>query len=237
MRRLPLVVLLWLSAAAALAVPVPPDPRRAELHKRWGETVDPDGECTFRLLDDRLHLAIPGKPHVLSAELGQTNGPRVLRDVDGDFAAEVRVSGPFPGDPRCLVPGRWAFYAAGLVLWQDDKNYARLERARILYPNGQWRGYPNWELRAGGVVARAGGVKDGALDSEKAVCLRLVRRGATVSAAYRQDGEGWQELPLIQVDFGAKVRVGVVAQQNTASGYEAIFEGLRVGPAGPVEPR
>jgi regulation of enolase protein 1 (concanavalin A-like superfamily) len=228
---------LSLTATATTAVPVRPNPQRAELHKHWGEPVDPDHDCTFRLVFDRLHLAIPGKPHVLAAELGQTNGPRVLRAVEGDFAAEVRVSGPIPADPRCLVPGRWAFYGTGLVLWQDDKNYVRLERACIHYPDGAWRGYPNWECRSGGAVARGGGVKDGALDAAKGVCLRLVRRAAALHAAYRPDGAGCKELPPIQADFDVNLRVGVVALQNTASGYEAIFEGLRIGPAGPVEPR
>jgi hypothetical protein len=43
------------------------------------------------------------------AEIGRTNAPCLLHEMDGDFSAEVRVSGPFPGDPRCLTEGRWAF--------------------------------------------------------------------------------------------------------------------------------
>src|SRR5262249_34722886 len=55
--------------------------------RRWGLLVDPDLDCRFRVDKDQLHIKIPPKPHVLSAEIGATNAPRVLRDIEGDFHA------------------------------------------------------------------------------------------------------------------------------------------------------
>jgi regulation of enolase protein 1 (concanavalin A-like superfamily) len=226
MHRWTIAVGLLLTPILAMAVPVKKDPKQSLLEKYWGAPIDPDGDCKFRPERIRLRIVVPGKPHTMAAELGQTNAPRVLREVEGDFRVEVKVLGAFNGDARCLVAKRWAFNGAGLLLWQDAKNYIRLERARIHYPSGQWRCYPNWEMRRDGKVARAGGVKDGTLDDPKPLFLRLSRKGNTITGAYSEDGKKWQELPAIQADFGKKVRVGVVALQNTPSSYEATFEGL-----------
>ncbi len=232
MHRFTLAVLLVPIAAAATALPVRVDRERVRLEKQWGIVEDPDGDCTFRADLGRLTIGIPGTPHALSADIGKTNGPRLLREVDGDFHAQVKVAGAFPVDPRCLMPGRWAFFGAGLLVWQDDKNYVRFERARMhLVPSGRWRCYPSFAMHSGGRLVREWQNQDGMLDEAKCAWLRLVRRGTTITASYRQDGDGWKELPPLQIDFGAKVRVGVDAVQNTPAGFEAIFETLRVGPA------
>jgi hypothetical protein len=81
MRRAILFVLLLLTPALALAVPVRRDRERELLEKNWGTPVDPDGDCSFRAEQGRLFIKIPGKPHILAAEIGQTNGPRVLREA------------------------------------------------------------------------------------------------------------------------------------------------------------
>ena len=229
MRRLHLAVLLLITPALTLAKPIPRDRESDLLVKHWGTPVDPGGECRFRLDDGKLSIKIPGKPHVMSAEIGQTNGPRVLRDVEGDFIAEVRVSGPFPADPHSLIEGRWAFNGSGLLIWGDDKNYIRLERARMHIPNGAWRCWANWELRQN---AKASGGWNGnnatLLEEAKTVTLRVVRKGDTFTGSYRLDGGAWQELAPMHVPLGKKLQVGVVALQNTAAGYEATFEALRI---------
>ncbi len=234
MHRFTLAVLLLPIAAAAMALPVRVDRERVKLEKEWGTVEDPDGDCTFRADLGRLSIVIPGTPHALSAEISKMNAPRLLREVDGDFHAQVKVAGAFPADPRCLIPGQWAFYGAGLVVWQDDKNYVILKRARMrILPSEQWRCFPSFQLRSGGTVARHWRNQDGTLDETKPAWLRLARRGTTVTASYMQAGDGWKELPPLQIDFDAKVRVGVDAVQNTPAGYEAIFESLRIGPAIP----
>src|SRR5262249_15662683 len=144
--------------------------------KDWGHLVDADRACRFRVEADRLYIKIPPKPHVLSAEIGVTNAPRVLRDVVGDFHAEVTALGSIPGDAKSLLNGRWPFYAAGLLVWQDERNYLRLERARMYFiPAAKWRCYVGWELRQEGDVARAGKWEDAPLDETKPASFRLER--------------------------------------------------------------
>jgi regulation of enolase protein 1 (concanavalin A-like superfamily) len=222
-------IFVLLSAAVATAVTVRVDPARARFEKEWGGTEDPDQDCRFRVDPHRLMIMVPGTPHALSAEIGKVNGPRVLRAVAGDFCAEVHVEGVLPMDPHSPMPGRWAYFGAGLLVWQDDQNYVRFERSRMhIQPSGQWRCYPCFELRAGGKVTRRWQVSDGTLDDAKPAFLRLVRRGGTLTASYTQYDGDWKELPPLEIDFGGKVRVGVAACHSTLTEFTAVFERLQI---------
>jgi regulation of enolase protein 1 (concanavalin A-like superfamily) len=197
--------------------------------KQWGEVLDPRGDCIFRVLGNRLHIKLSGQPHRLDAEAGVVDAPRVLREIEGDFHADVTVLGKLPDDTRSLLGG-FAWYGAGLLVWQDDKYYIRLDRAHMHFNTGKWVYYPSWELRRNGKVWRGGLWEDGDLDPEKPVHFRLDRIGKRFTAAFKQDGKDWEELGPINTDFGKKVKVGVAAAQNTAAVFEPIFENLKVTP-------
>ena len=40
---------------------------------------------------NKVRIIVPGQTHILSAEIGRTNAPRILRDIEGDF--DVKRSG------------------------------------------------------------------------------------------------------------------------------------------------
>src|SRR4051812_29204105 len=81
-RYVPVLVLALL--APAMAGP-PPDDRYEPLEiKGWGTAINPDGDCKFSVERGRVTIAIPGKVHALSAELGRVNAPRLLQEVEGD---------------------------------------------------------------------------------------------------------------------------------------------------------
>ncbi len=211
----------------------PPDPTRRPglVHYNlpgFGNPVNPDGDCDFRLFQGQLHIQVPGKRHDLAIEVGRANAPRVLREIEGDFQAEVVVSGNWPTDPRNLFKGRMAFHGAGLVIWQDDGNYIRLERAHA-YAAPEWMCYPNWEARANGQYPRPGRLNEGILQADKPVSLRVVRTGKVFTGFYGQEGQ-WKELPPINADFAGKLQVGVCVIQNTPSPFEAVFTDLKVIP-------
>ena len=92
----------------------PDDPSERITIKGWGTVVDDEGVCRFTVERDRVAIAIPWTVHALSAERRQMNAPRVLREVEGDFLAEVSTSratsrpGPrasCPSDTRSTAPG------------------------------------------------------------------------------------------------------------------------------------
>ncbi len=174
MHRFTFAVLLLPIAAAATALPVRVDAERARLEKECGTVEDPDGDCTFRADLGRLSIVIPGTPHALSAEIGKMNGPRVLREIDGDFRVQVKVAGALPADPRCEMPGRWAFYGAGLLVLQDEKNYVRSNGCACTS------------------YRRGSGVATQALSYAPAALLRDVGRTRTGRSTKRSPpGSGW----------------------------------------------
>jgi regulation of enolase protein 1 (concanavalin A-like superfamily) len=228
------IVTLLLVATLLAAAPIRTDAERERLEKQWGIVDDVEKDTVVRLDGDALHLGLPGKRRALVTEAGVTNAPRVLREINGDFKAEVHVLGRFPDDARSVTDGRAPFYCAGILLWQDERNYVRLERAR-----GHVGQPARWICSAGFTLRRDGKYLDGTmyehlLDPEKSVHLRLTRKGASLAASYSEDGKEWNELPALESEFPAKVRVGVFAVQNTPSGYTATFERLKVAATAPM---
>ena len=95
-------------AVAATAAPAPiykPRPSEAWV-TGWGKPVDPLGDCRFDRADDKLTITVPDKGHTFGTGLAGLSAPHLLREVEGDFAVEVRVGGQFshanpkPGDMR-----------------------------------------------------------------------------------------------------------------------------------------
>jgi regulation of enolase protein 1 (concanavalin A-like superfamily) len=157
---------------------------------------------------------------------GATNAPRVLREIEGDFQAEVQVVGSVPILRPNLV-GKYPWYGAGFLVWQDDNNYVRFERARIIFGD-DGPVYANWELRQHGKFVRKGANEEGRLDEAQDAHLKLTRKGNTFAAAYSRDGKDWKELPPITAELAKTLKVGVIATQNTPLGYEAAFEKLKI---------
>jgi regulation of enolase protein 1 (concanavalin A-like superfamily) len=207
-------------------VAMPGDRSEAPEIKGWGRAIDPDGDCKFAVEDGRVTIGIPGKVHALSAERGQTNAPRILRDVNGDFIAQVKVSGVSTPRSDSLVPERRPFQAAGLLLWLDDGTYIRLERAGMILDD---RGvtYANFELRSDRRFERIGDASEHPLGGEETY-LRLERRGVKLLASVSPDGKQWTPLRPILVELPDRVRVGVAATHNTSSPFEPRFEGFKV---------
>jgi serine/threonine protein kinase/regulation of enolase protein 1 (concanavalin A-like superfamily) len=179
----------------------------------WGKPVDPDGDCKV-VIDSsgsEITITVPRTPHVLSAELGRMNAPRLLRPVRGDFDATVKVQGVFHPSGHPTMKEYAAYHGSGFLLWQDDRNYVRLEIATDLDHNKP-RNYANFELRWRGELAVSKGlpIKDGSTQ------IRLKRRGREILADFSPDGVGWTSFPPMVVDLDDGLGLGVVAV-NSAS--------------------
>ncbi len=187
----------------------------------WGPPVDPDGDCKFDLVSsgNEIKIAVPGTPHLLSVEINRRNAPRLLRPVRGNFDVGVSVTGVSRPSGRATVKEYAPYHGAGILLWQDDRNYLRLEIAADVH-RGKTRSYANFELRKGGVLAVSNGleIKDGSTR------LRLERRGGEVRAAFGPDGVRWTSFAPLTVDFADNVSVGVVAINSATKPLNAKLE-------------
>jgi regulation of enolase protein 1 (concanavalin A-like superfamily) len=187
----------------------------------WGAALDPAGDCRFLVERGKLTISIPAGDHALALERGQMNAPRLVQPVEGDFIVQVKVGGEFPAGGAALVQSRRPFHGAGLLVYQDDKNYIRLEKAGLIYAGEQMH-YVSWELRKDGEFARAGNAGEFPL-TEKEVFLRVERRGDKLLGSVSSDGIRWSPLDPIVVELSRKLMVGIVAGHNTGRGFSPQF--------------
>src|SRR5262245_26794399 len=208
-------------AFSGLASADDPDPAPNPFQDDWDKPVDPDKDCTFKLGRGGLTITVPGKDHGLAFERGRMNAPRLLRDVEGDFRAEVRVSGNFTPSAASSAPGRVPFLGAGLVLMADEKTYVRLERAA--FRRDEVSTYANWELRQDGTWVLAGSASVCPL-KQKATHLRLERRGDRLVASVSEDGKEWKEFDPLEVKLPAKLKLGMTANSTCTHVFSPHFD-------------
>jgi regulation of enolase protein 1 (concanavalin A-like superfamily) len=204
MNRLFLTSVPLLSACIALAAPAPVN---RPWVTGWDKPVDPDKDCKFARDKDTLIIEVPGKDHDLAIERNLMNSPRLLRDVEGDFMAEVRVSGTFQPSQNSTSNERIPFVGAGLLLMADEKTYIRLERATLV-KGGETKTYANWELRQDGKWVLAGAESVQPLE-DKPTYVRLERQGDKLLASVSHDRKEWKELNPLEVKLPAKLKLGV----------------------------
>jgi regulation of enolase protein 1 (concanavalin A-like superfamily) len=156
------------------------------------------------------------------------NAPMALIDVEGDFLATVEVAGEIspgstlPKDRQGNNVG-FTFQGAGLVLYQDNKNFVRLERT------------------AGVSLAKLTPihkalfevVKDGRQVNadvyyplpEGKVTLVLVRRKGRVQCMFGSaTGSAGAMGPPVELDLPRKVQIGLTAGNISAKPFTAMFE-------------
>jgi len=173
----------------------------------WGTAFNPDNDCTIKPDGKDLTVEVPGKPHGFHPEY---NAPRVIRDVEGDFLATVKVEGTFQPGGTSTNAKTVPFNGAGLVVWNDAENYIRLERAAILR-GGKVTTYAMLEELEGG---HQGASHSGPLPPGTAY-LRIERRGGRIVAGISPDGAQWKTLRPIDVSYPPKLKVGVAAVNSS----------------------
>lgn len=223
--------LLFLLLAAPLLAVGAPAPKDALAN--WGKPVDPAKDCKFEATGTKLKITVPGgkDPHDLSAELNAPmHAPRVLKDVDGDFQMDVSVAAfAVPEGAEGGTERNVAFFGAGFLVWQDEKNYVRLERA-MFRRDPQSPCYISFELRRNGEFVKYGTPEDGNLDPKKGAMLKLTRKGNTFTAAVSEDaGKTWNELKPLEAEFDKKVQAGVIAVNTAKADFVPEFDKYTLG--------
>lgn len=217
--------LAFLPLAAGLLLGAVPDAERKDAPKEWGTVVDPDGDCRVRQDGDRITITVPPTHHDLTYtdKFMKLNAPRVLKPVTGDFRLEATVPAvPLPAKGTSSS-GAHSFVSGGLLVWADDKNFIRLDRAA--------------EGESGSEFVWVERFTDGMSAAQKlhpvknlATALRVERRGDRLTFAIRQalDPDAWEEVHAEDVKLPAAVRVGAHAINTTTREFAPRLEGLRL---------
>jgi regulation of enolase protein 1 (concanavalin A-like superfamily) len=227
--------LLFLLAAVTpgLAIDLAPKlPPASTTH--WGTTINPAEDCKVSQGVGSLTISVPGtaKPHDLSPEMDSCTAPRVVQPVKGDFTIEVVVQGEFdPGD-ESSQEGRTGYTGAGLVVFADEKNFVRLERATLHRRGGEPAPYTNFEIRVDGKNERFGTTGDFKTEAGKPTWLRLERKGNQLFGSMSQDGKNWTkgEPKELRAEAWTKndVVAGVAAISTSAQTFTPTFSDLTI---------
>jgi S1-C subfamily serine protease/regulation of enolase protein 1 (concanavalin A-like superfamily) len=152
------------------------------------------------------------------------NAPCALVKVEGNFRVAVGVANTFdPGGKGVAVPkGKfpYSFQSAGILIWQDENNFIRLERSK-----GSSGGI--------GMVHRVliEVYKDGKevevhyedVSEAPVVLLAAIRKGASVQLLFAVPPDGLGLTREMAMDFNKEVYVGVAAANLSQRDYEAKF--------------
>lgn len=203
----------------------------------WGVPINPAGDCSFTAYDEGLTIFVPGSedPHDLSAELESSTAPRVVQSISGDFVLEVRIDSQFqPGDESTQA-GRTGYVGAGLVVFADDGNFVRLERATLHRKAGDPQPYTNFEIRVDGKLERIGRVGELPADEAKPTWLRLERKGDLMLGAVSLDGNNWEhaEPKELRADAwkGDSIVAGVAAISTSKQHFEPRYSQFSLQPS------
>ena len=196
------------------------------INSRWGQSMTPDGDCSFMIRRNdpgALTIKFSGAIHGLEAEVGRMNAPRVLKSIDGDFAVQVTVDGNLPlPDNRTVT----AYVSGGLLLMKDDRNYIRLERASFTRP-GVINHYVNFEQRIDAKRTRMGLFRDYPLSNDQPVDLRLEVKSGIVRALARRTGQPWHEIGTAKADTDSTFSVGISGVNTSRQPLEVTFRNIQ----------
>jgi regulation of enolase protein 1 (concanavalin A-like superfamily) len=216
--------LLFLTLAAfAVVEAAPVKEKKSQTLKGWGTVVDPDRDCKIVQEKDKVTITIPTTYHDLSYsnDAEKLNAPRILQEVKGDFRIQVKVQAfPLP-QANTSSGGKYSFVSSGLLVWLDDKNFLRMDRAAV-------GGGPSpfiW-------VERFEDGKSVAHKQTRAeagdIWLRIVYKEGKLAFSFSDDGDKWTEAHTEEVKLPAKVKVGVLAINTTTAEFTPVLEGLKV---------
>ena len=215
-------LVLWLSSTAASA-----DVKPLETVAGWGLVVDPVGDCAFAHDGNAFTIKVPGAHHDLWPLKGKVNAPLVLQDVEGDFSMAVLVEEITTAQADTVLPGMAStasYHSAALVVWQDAKNFIRLDRSDM---HNRGRAITSCYLQVFANGERT--VELSTVVPDKPTNLRLTRSGDRLLAAYSQDGgKTWRDFPAQQFALSGKIKAGISALNNTSRENVARFSGLKL---------
>ncbi|MEZ6130383.1 MAG: DUF1349 domain-containing protein [Planctomycetaceae bacterium] len=204
--------------AVAQGIPIEPLAESARF-------IDPDNDCQIR---SKVSFTVPGTNHDLNPR-GGMNAPRLLKAVNGDFTAQVKVTGDFT--PGSVSTGRGRpFNGAGLLVWQNEDNFLRLERNAywvsnklMCYPpliehwhDGKYAGFNSNPMAADEFF------------TGRSTWLKIQRQGERITASFSHDGMEWTVAKEFSVQFEDAVSVGMVAINTSDAEFRVEFESFQI---------
>jgi regulation of enolase protein 1 (concanavalin A-like superfamily) len=175
------------------------------LNLKW-QWTNPRDDCSYDLTSETGGLEVRVAPGCYLF-LGNRNAPRLLQDISGEFAVEVRMKAASSEVPS----------VGGILVWKDEENLIRFERGIYRADEMNLAGFIQGEYDRFG---------RGMLVSD-VVYLRLERIGDRFSAYCSSDGESWMTCGAVDFPAEDQIQVGIhamasfgVASADTATRFD-----------------
>jgi regulation of enolase protein 1 (concanavalin A-like superfamily) len=182
--------------------------------------VDPFQDCAYAV-QNGLEIQAANGRDLLNVN---QSAPRLLCPASGDWAVQV----------QCAPVSEQAPAIGGLVLWQDDQNYLRLDRGAT----GHGDLYFGGSLDNQDVLVGRGRLPIDDLETWSGrVWLRLERAGERVSAYCSTDGSQWFTVGSATMPTQGPIQIGVhaigkidraVYRDGYPEGTAIRFEGFQI---------
>ena len=215
------------------AKPIATTPERAAAEKRSGQTIkgigtvfDPDGDCRFKEEQDAVTMIVPNTWHDLTYtdDYSKLNAPRILQDAKGDFTLEGTVAVFDLPTGKGSSGGDHSFVSAGLLIWQDERNFIRMERAAVGDAPFVWVE----RFQEGKSVSQQGHEL-----TNKDTFLRVTRKGDAFTFATSEDGKTWAQVQNEEAKLDETLKVGVLAINSTVDAFSVKIKDLKLSRAAP----
>ena len=172
----------------------------------WDQILDPDEDCK---ITSTISISVPAVRHDLNPrrDINLFNAPRLLKKVSGDFTVQVRVTGDF--DPSACGGG---FLSAGLILWEDDSHFMRVERM-VYDQDGETLCYypPIAHYRNGNHIGLPPRFPPASEHySGRSTWIRIQRKDERLILATSNDGKTWEIATKRKDLFPEEVSVGLL---------------------------
>ena len=203
----------------------------------WGRFVDLTKQCRIDRSPSRAVITAPGSRPLNLLPLAGYNldAPRLMEEVLGDFVVHVQVP-PYErpaANSSSRGQGKVSFRAAGLVVWIDEENLLRFERASVGEPSPGYAGGAPYLHVEHYIAGKRNRDELTLLPDDPAVAtwLEIERRGEQLKLWVSVDGKEWQPWRTVFVpDLPGRVSIGVAACNSTNTDFSPAFENLSVTP-------
>jgi serine/threonine protein kinase len=187
---------------------IPPDAQAGKTQRfDWGDAIDPRGDCRFFDEPGRFTIHVPAGNHdFFPGQDRNFDAPRLLREVDGDFTAFVKVH-PFDLTGKALAGVEMSPYqGAGLVVWHDSRHFLRVLITRAPAVGGN-----NPCMQCYFLAGDKGQERFTGLEPDERF-LNLERLDNVFTIRWSADGKTWSKpIELPDVEFPRRVQVGLLA--------------------------
>lgn len=174
------------------------DEFNGNLHSGWS-WVDPINNSTHSVMDQGFLRIVT--PHSNKDFYPDTNfnAPRLLQPISGNFTIETRIH----------FNPTYTYTGAGILVWENDTSFIRLERAYGEFSGFEFNQYANSTYIR--IQSTSHLENPGPHVTATLVDLRLERNGITFIASWRNpsSSQDWQSLGNTSIHFGS-IQVGLI---------------------------